>query len=30
MNVILEDKLKEYMDEKDLKDIVLYAEMCNT
>ena len=30
MNVRLDDKLKEYMDEKALKDIVLYAEMCNT
>lgn len=30
MNIILEDKLKDYMEEKALKDIVLYAEMCNT
>lgn len=30
MKVILDDKLKEFMDEKDQKDIVLYAEMCNT
>lgn len=30
MNIILEDKLKDYMEEKELKDIVLYAEMCNT
>lgn len=30
MKIILENKLKEYMEEKGKKDIVLYAEMCNT
>lgn len=30
MKVILEDKLKDYMEEKGLKDIAVYAEMCNT
>ena len=30
MKVILEDKLKDYMNEKDLKDIVVYPEVCNT
>lgn len=30
MNVILDEKLKEYMDEKNQRDIVLEIEMCNT
>lgn len=30
MKIILEDKLKDYMNTKELKDIVLYSDMCNT
>ena len=30
MKIVLEDKLKDYMNEKGEKDIVLYADMCNT
>lgn len=30
MKVILEDKLKAFMNQKEQRDIVLYAQMCNT
>lgn len=30
MKVVLDNKLKEYMKEKNQKDIVLYTDMCNT
>lgn len=30
MKVILEDKLKVFMNQKEQRDIVLYAQMCNT
>lgn len=30
MKVILDKKLKDYMNEKGEKDIVLYTDMCNT
>lgn len=30
MKVVLDEKLKAYMNEKGQKDIVLYADACNT
>ncbi len=30
MQIVLNDKLKEHMQENEQKDIVLYAAMCNT
>ncbi len=30
MKVILDEKLKAYMNEKGQRDIVLYADMCST
>lgn len=30
MNVILDKKLKEYMNELGQKDLVLYVDMCST
>ena len=30
MKIVLDDKLKDYMEEKGQKDIILYADMCNT
>lgn len=30
MKVILEEKLKVFMNQKEQRDIVLYAQMCNT
>ena len=30
MKVILDKKLKEYMNELGLKDLVLYIDMCST
>lgn len=30
MRIVLDTKLKEYMVEKNQRDIVLYSDMCNT
>lgn len=30
MKVVLDKKLRDYMNEKEEKDIILYTDMCNT